>query len=187
METHAETIRRRHVEFHRSIAEKAKQVKAKATNVYEIPNTPLGVPKVNPNPPKIVPTDEWVERQKRIHARKEPWFQIVEGPTEFDQGPDNRPTARQLQKAVAEHFGMTLVELLSERRFKNVVHARQVAMFMCKRLTMRSLPEIGRKFGGRDHTTILHGVRRVERALAKGDFELQAAIDMFDEMFGEVR
>lgn len=68
----------------------------------------------------------------------------------------------EIQRAVIDHFKMTKVEFFSRRRTQNIVWPRQVAMYLCKTLTTRSLPEIGRKFGGKDHTTVLHAVRKVE-------------------------
>lgn len=80
-----------------------------------------------------------------------------------------------IQVAVCRRYGVSLVELLAERRFKPLVQTRQIAIYLAKKLTRQSLPEIGRRFGGRDHTTILHSVRKVERRLAT-DLALQAAI-----------
>ena len=79
---------------------------------------------------------------------------------------DRRLTIDEIQKRVAEHFNIRLADMHSARRARNVARPRQVAMYLCKQLTPRSLPEIGRKFGGRDHTTVLHAVRKVEELLA---------------------
>ena len=65
-------------------------------------------------------------------------------------------------RIVAKHYGVTRADLLSSRRTANVVRPRQIAMYLAKTLTLRSLPEIGRRFGGRDHTTVLHAVRKIE-------------------------
>jgi chromosomal replication initiator protein len=64
---------------------------------------------------------------------------------------------------VAEHFNLRLADLHSERKTRAVARPRQIAMYLAKQLTPRSLPEIGRKFGGRDHTTVIHAVRTVEK------------------------
>lgn len=72
------------------------------------------------------------------------------------------PTVVEIQTAVADHYRVTKLDLLSERRARAIARPRQVAMWLCKRLTTRSLPDIGRRFGGRDHTTVLHAVRRIE-------------------------
>jgi chromosomal replication initiator protein len=79
---------------------------------------------------------------------------------------DRRLTIDEIQKRVAEHFNIRLADMHSARRARAVARPRQVAMYLCKQLTPRSLPEIGRKFGGRDHTTVMHAVRKVEELLA---------------------
>ena len=78
------------------------------------------------------------------------------------RGSDRRVTVDDIQRAVAEHFGLKKDDLLSERRTRAVARPRQAAMYLAKQLTTRSLPDIGRRFGGRDHTTVLHAVRRIE-------------------------
>ena len=79
---------------------------------------------------------------------------------------DRRVTIEEIQKRVAEHYNIRLSDMHSARRARAVARPRQVAMWLCKQLTSRSLPEIGRKFGGRDHTTVMHAVRRVEELRA---------------------
>ncbi|MEQ8164601.1 MAG: helix-turn-helix domain-containing protein, partial [Alphaproteobacteria bacterium] len=75
---------------------------------------------------------------------------------------ERRITIEEIQKRVAEHFNIRLSDMHSARRARAVARPRQVAMYLCKQLTQRSLPEIGRKFGGRDHTTVMHAVRKVD-------------------------
>ena len=75
---------------------------------------------------------------------------------------DRKVTIEEIQKRVAEHFNIKLAEMSSARRSRAVARPRQVAMYLAKQLTARSLPEIGRKFGGRDHTTVMHAVRKVD-------------------------
>ncbi len=75
---------------------------------------------------------------------------------------DRRVTIEDIQKRVAEYYSIKISDMQSARRSQNVARPRQVAMYLAKVLTSRSLPEIGRKFGGRDHTTVLHAVRKVE-------------------------
>ncbi len=79
---------------------------------------------------------------------------------------DRRVTIDEIQRKVAEHFNMRVADMHSERRARAVARPRQVAMFLAKSLTQRSLPEIGRKFGGRDHTTVMHAVKKVEELMA---------------------
>ena len=74
---------------------------------------------------------------------------------------DRRVTIEEIQKRVAEHYHLRLSEMSSARRARNVARPRQVAMYLAKQLTSRSLPEIGRKFGNRDHTTVMHACSRV--------------------------
>ena len=71
-------------------------------------------------------------------------------------------TIEDIQKRVAAHFNVRLADMFSERRSRSVARPRQIAMYLAKQLTQRSPPEIGRKFGGRDHTTVMHAVRKVE-------------------------
>ncbi|HTV46326.1 MAG TPA: chromosomal replication initiator protein DnaA [Stellaceae bacterium] len=79
---------------------------------------------------------------------------------------ERRVTIDEIQRRVAEHFNVRLAEMMSERRARIVARPRQVAMYLAKHLTTRSLPEIGRKFGGRDHTTVIHAVRKIEELMA---------------------
>ncbi|MFZ5734599.1 MAG: chromosomal replication initiator protein DnaA [Pseudomonadota bacterium] len=72
-----------------------------------------------------------------------------------------------IQRVVARQYNVSRSDLLSSRRTANVVRPRQVAMYLSKVLTLRSLPEIGRRFGGRDHTTVLHAVRKIEALVGK--------------------
>ena len=74
---------------------------------------------------------------------------------------DRRVTIEEIQRKVAEHWNIRLTDMSSARRARNVARPRQVAMYLAKQLTSRSLPEIGRKFGNRDHTTVMHAVQRV--------------------------
>lgn len=94
---------------------------------------------------------------------------------------DRRVTIEEIQKRVAEHFNIRLADMHSARRARAVARPRQVAMYLCKQLTPRSLPEIGRKFGGRDHTTVMHAVRKIEELLA-ADRALGEDIDLLKRM-----
>ncbi|MFA4962634.1 MAG: chromosomal replication initiator protein DnaA [Brevundimonas sp.] len=84
-------------------------------------------------------------------------------------GPERRITVDEIQKTVADHFNLKQADLLSERRTRSVARPRQMAMYLCKQHTTRSYPDIGRRFGGRDHTTVLHGVRKIEELMAQDD------------------
>lgn len=78
---------------------------------------------------------------------------------------ERRVTVDEIQKLTADHFALKQADLLSERRTRSVARPRQVAMWLCKQHTTRSYPDIGRRFGGRDHTTVLHAVKKVEELL----------------------
>ncbi|WP_335948023.1 chromosomal replication initiator protein DnaA [Salipiger bermudensis] len=75
---------------------------------------------------------------------------------------DRKISIEEIQRKVAEHYHIRLSDLIGPKRVRNFARPRQVAMYLCKQLTARSLPEIGRRFGGRDHTTVMHGVKRIE-------------------------
>jgi chromosomal replication initiator protein len=79
---------------------------------------------------------------------------------------ERRITIDEIQKKVAEHYNIRVADMHSARRARQVARPRQVAMYLAKQLTPRSLPEIGRKFGGRDHTTVIHAVRKIEELSA---------------------
>lgn len=71
-----------------------------------------------------------------------------------------------IQAEVAHYFGIPVAEMRSARRFRDVARPRQIAMYLAKQLTPQSLPEIGRRFGNRDHTTVIHAIRQVEHLRA---------------------
>jgi|HubBroStandDraft_6_1064221.scaffolds.fasta_scaffold17276_5 chromosomal replication initiator protein len=96
---------------------------------------------------------------------------------------ERRVTIDEIQRRVAEHFNIKLVEMTSSRRARVVARPRQVAMYLAKQLTQRSLPEIGRKFGGRDHTTVMHAVRKIEE-LTRSDRALAEDVDVLQRMLG---
>lgn len=93
---------------------------------------------------------------------------------------------KQIQMATLAQFPrMTRAELTSHRRMAPVVKARQIAMYLAKQLTEQSLPDIGRRFGGRDHTTVLHAVRKIESLIQK-DPDLAAQIERIKESLPEI-
>ncbi len=89
-----------------------------------------------------------------------------------------------IQRVVARQYNVSRSDLLSSRRTANVVRPRQVAMYLAKTLTLRSLPEIGRRFGGRDHTTVLHAVREIE-GLVGNDMALAEEIEILKRQLQE--
>lgn len=98
---------------------------------------------------------------------------------------DRRVTIEEIQKKTAEFYKLDLRELHSARRARRVARPRQVAMYLARELTSRSLPDIGRRFGGRDHTTVLHACRRIE-ALCGADPVFQQEVDFLRKVLGRV-
>ena len=75
---------------------------------------------------------------------------------------DRKVTVEEIQRKVSEHYNIRLSDMIGPKRVRNYARPRQIAMYLAKQMTSRSLPEIGRRFGGRDHTTVMHGVKRIE-------------------------
>ncbi len=94
---------------------------------------------------------------------------------------ERRITIDEIQRKAAEYFNIRLADMLSARRARAVARPRQVAMYLAKQLTARSLPEIGRKFGGRDHTTVIHAVRRIEQ-LRESDSALNEDVEKLQRL-----
>jgi chromosomal replication initiator protein len=94
---------------------------------------------------------------------------------------DRKVTIDEIKRKVADHYNLRLSDLISARRARVVARPRQVAMFLAKTLTSKSLPEIGRGFGGRDHTTVIHAVRKVEQ-LRETDSQLADDIELLRRM-----
>lgn len=90
---------------------------------------------------------------------------------------ERKVTVEEIQRKVADHFNIRLSDMIGPKRLRTIARPRQIAMYLAKHLTTRSLPEIGRRFGGRDHTTILHGVRKVEE-LRASDSQLAEDVDL---------
>lgn len=92
-------------------------------------------------------------------------------------------TIEEIQRHVAEHYNIRIGDMHSTKRARVVARPRQIAMYLCKQLTSKSLPEIGRKFGGRDHTTVIHAVKTVE-ALSAEDPSLRDDVTLLRRMLG---
>lgn len=99
-------------------------------------------------------------------------------------GEPRRVRIEDIQRIVARHYNVSRTELLSNRRTRSIVKPRQVAMYLSKMMTPRSLPEIGRRFGGRDHTTVLHAVRKIE-GLSGDDRQLAQEIELLKRLIAE--
>lgn len=100
-------------------------------------------------------------------------------------GEQKRVRIEDIQKVAARHYNVSKNDLLSNRRTRVIVRPRQIAMYLSKILTPRSLPEIGRRFGGRDHTTVLHAVRKIE-SLLKEDDKLAHEIELLKRLIHEM-
>jgi chromosomal replication initiator protein len=94
-----------------------------------------------------------------------------------------RVTIESIQKTVAEQFGLRLVEIKAKNNSRSIVYPRQIAMYLAKHLTEASLPEIGRQFGGKHHTTVLHSVDKIEE-VRKGDKDLNRLLNKLTEQLG---
>ncbi|MFT4000073.1 MAG: chromosomal replication initiator protein DnaA [Rhizobium sp.] len=99
-------------------------------------------------------------------------------------GEPRRVRIEDIQRIVARHYNVSRQELVSNRRTRVIVKPRQIAMYLSKTLTPRSFPEIGRRFGGRDHTTVLHAVRKIEE-LISGDSKLSHEIELLKRLINE--
>lgn len=90
---------------------------------------------------------------------------------------DRKVTIEEIQRKVSEHYNIRMSDMIGPKRLRTIARPRQVAMYLAKTMTTRSLPEIGRRFGGRDHTTIMHGIRKVEELKAT-DSQLAEDLDL---------
>ncbi len=125
---------------------------------------------------RLVAHAELVGRELTIEATQELLRDVL-------RANDRRVTIDDIQRRVAEHYNIRLADMSSPRRARAVARPRQIAMYLAKQLTTRSLPEIGRKFGGRDHTTVMHAVRKVDE-LQSADRGMQEDIEMLRRMLG---
>ncbi|MEL6204992.1 MAG: chromosomal replication initiator protein DnaA [Pseudomonadota bacterium] len=94
---------------------------------------------------------------------------------------DRKVSIEEIQRTVAEHYNMRMSDMVGPKRNRNIARPRQMAMYLSKRLTSRSLPEIGRRFGGRDHTTVMHAVKKVEE-LMKTDTQIAEDLELLRRM-----
>ena len=99
--------------------------------------------------------------------------------------PSIRITIDAIQSAVASRCRIPIAEMVSARRARRVARPRQIAMYLAKQLTPQSLPQIGRRFGGRDHTTVIHAVKRITDLRAE-DADLNADIEAVERLFGVI-
>lgn len=124
--------------------------------------------------PEAIPEEPWVERQKAA------WFSV-----ESDLGPVPGTPIRisDIIDAISKHYAISKLDILSARRTAKIVRPRQIGYYLAKTLTNKSLPEIGRRFGGRDHTSALSGIRKIE-FLRRSDAALDAEIRLIELSLG---
>jgi hypothetical protein len=152
----------RRAAFRQSIAEKAAALRETKTGAHQPRDAAPEAVAAQVDPPEA----EIVA----LPPMKQPWFRIV-GASVLTS-----PRVSEIQEVVCATFGVQLVDLTSARRTANLVKPRQVGMYLAKTMTGKSLPEIGRRFGGRDHTTVLHAVRKIA---AKVEFNEESP-ELFD-------
>jgi hypothetical protein len=139
------------------IAAKAGALQPPRILTFEIPNTPFGVPKIPPTRPVVKRDPPPVYRL---------WCDDLIAEATRQCRPARKMTVQDIQEACAAHYGRTRADVLSEVRRANFVRPRQVAMYLTRKLTDRSWHEMGRQFGGRDHSTGIHAFQKIERLVS---------------------
>jgi chromosomal replication initiator protein len=118
-----------------------------------------------------IAAQETSKRDEYLESRRPIIMAMIAG------GTSPHPSVAEIQRVVAAHYGVCLSDMFSVSHKEKFVRPRQIAMYLSKILTLRSLPEIGRRFGGRDHTTVLHAVRKIG-ALIASDPNLRHRVEM---------
>jgi hypothetical protein len=138
----------------------------------KLPPAPL------PEPPAVEPACE-IEPPKALPRQTDDrdWLVVASANRDFSTFP---LLVQEIQRFVAKRFGMKRNHLISARRTADVTLPRQIAMFLSRSHALQSLPEIGRRFGGRDHTTVLHAIRKIERMRAR-DPEFNSKISALEQ------
>jgi chromosomal replication initiator protein len=114
-------------------------------------------------------------------TKKPVTLEVAEEAVGLRAGPGAKTSIEDIQKKTAEFYKLDVKDFHSPQRARRVARPRQVAMYLSRKLTTRSLPEIGRRFGGRDHTTVLHACRRIE-ALIVEDALFRQEVDFLSQM-----
>lgn len=128
----------------------------------------------------VKPPKDWKPRKKEAPAPvddKPIWFSI--------ESDNPLPTIENIQNVVAEHYGITRHDILSPRRAEKYTTPRHIAVYLSKKLTLHSFPALGRKFGGRDHSTLIHSVHKVEKQI-ESDPAFGAKIEAIKSTFGVI-
>lgn len=147
---------------------------------YSIPAPIAPPPPVVESPKVELVTDEWVARQLAIPRRRGIWFSVLD----VGEPVKPRPTIGDIQRACSLHYGVSITDIVSARRTQKVVRPRQVAVYLARRLTTHSLPQISRRFGKRDHTTAMWAAQKITRLLGEGDAKLNADVATLIEALG---
>lgn len=129
-------------------------------------------------PPAAGPVYEGAPERPETTQAVVPTFWNTESPA------PRFPSVSYIQRVVCLHYQLTLAQLVSDRRNRNIVRPRQIGMYLAKVLTPKSLPDIGRRFGGRDHTTVLHAVRKVA-ALMEEDPDFASGVQAVQQAITE--
>lgn len=170
-------------ELHRERKARLARIAARAF-VPPKPAVIEATPEPAPEPKKPVKRRYGFHVQDKAYERAWSITMLNCEPTTYEPPPPPTPLrVEQIQRAVCEHYGIERSDLISARRTGDLIRPRHVMYYLSKKLTPKSLPEIGRRSGGRDHTTVLHGVRKIERLLP-GDDELRASVEMLIEFLG---
>jgi hypothetical protein len=150
------------------LAAEARRERERKITAKAHPDSPIACPSASVRsqqagaaPPAPTPASAWKTAgpHQPVRARGRNWFWIV---GEIDPRLPLKLTIEEIQTAVERHCKVGHIDLISARRNADIVRPRQIAMFLARHLTPNSLPAIGRTFGGRDHTTVLHAVRKIE-------------------------
>jgi len=139
--------------------------------VFEVQPTeqPEAAPSLSPAPEPEFSFTDWLKRQEELNPFPEDFREELTRLVHSHIGRDGCPRIDHVQRVVASHYFMQVRDLLSRRRTKEVVLPRQIAMYLTKMMTLHSLPEIGRRFGGKDHTTVLHAIRKLDAKVANDE------------------
>lgn len=156
------------------------------TTSYFIPNTPFGVAKVREGDaePKPVPAPARPKYPKTFEDERA-WAIVICG-FEIPITAATTISVERIQQAVAENFNVERADILSSRRTKDVVLPRHVAMYLARKLTLKSLPEIGRRFGGRDHTTQIAAQRKIARMMLDDEAFDRRVREIAKQLGGEI-
>lgn len=170
----------------------ARQVRdrRKASYLYCVPSGEISTQPEPPPEPEPAPVDPGPNVVIPLEAENPALIDllIMTGSLDVDKPVRRGVKISEIQRHVCRSFESDIVEMRSKRRTKEVVIPRHVAMVLCRMLTLHSLPEIGRRFGNRDHTTVLHGLRKYEwlAAKLKAEFDSTAPLSRWTDRAAEL-